>query len=67
MRSMRKTVILLIYQNGKMSVLVNYVNTTGRPSLTNGLGGPWPRGVIGFGAHEVRPNKIFKGDSSVLI
>lgn len=57
MRSMRKTVTLLIYQNGKMSVLVNYVNTTGRP---NGLGGPWPRGVIGFGAHEIRPNKILK-------
>lgn len=67
MRSMRKTVNLQIYQNGKMSVLVNYVNTTGRPSLTNGLGGLRLRVVIGFGAYEIRPNKIFKGDSSMSI
>lgn len=64
---MRKTVILLIYQNGKISVLVNYVNTTGRPYLTNGLGGPRPSGVIGFGAREIRLNKIFKGESSLSI
>lgn len=42
----------------------NIINVE-RPSLTKGPNGPRPRGTRGFGAHEIRRDKIFKGNSHV--